>query len=81
VTDGYIISEGPGMTLFEIRAEQPVWRKSSFCAAGECAELAQQGEMILMRSSLAPHAIVKYTADEFRALRLSFQSGEFDDLG
>jgi hypothetical protein len=36
--------------------------------------------MILMRSTLAPKAVVRYTAAEFRALQLGFRSGEFDDL-
>jgi hypothetical protein len=35
---------------------------------------------ILLRSSQEPRVIVKYTPEEFRALRLGFQAGEFDDL-
>lgn len=68
------------MKLYEIRPKRVVWRKSSFCAAGECAELAQKDGAILLRSSQAPRVVVTYTAEEFRALRLGIQSGEFDDL-
>jgi hypothetical protein len=57
------------------------WRRSTFCANGECAEIAKEDGLILMRSSLDPHTVIKYTTEEFRALRLGFQSGEFDDLG
>lgn len=34
----------------------------------------------MLRSSVAPHAVVRYTPEEFRALRLAIQAGEFDDL-
>jgi hypothetical protein len=69
------------MRLYEMRSKQIAWRKSSFCAAGECAEIAEKDDMILMRSTLAPHVVLKYTVDEWRALRLGIQSGEFDDIG
>jgi hypothetical protein len=36
--------------------------------------------MILLRSSLAPRVVVKYTPEEFRALLRGIQAGEFDDL-
>lgn len=62
------------------RYENVNWRRAA-CANGECAEVGQQGDMILMRSTLAPDVIVSYTAAEFRVLRLSFQAGQFDDLG
>jgi hypothetical protein len=68
------------MKLYEPRSKQTAWRRSSFCAAGECAEIARKDDVILLRSSLAPHVVVKYTPDEFRALRLGIQSGEFDDF-
>jgi|HubBroStandDraft_4_1064222.scaffolds.fasta_scaffold1329113_1 hypothetical protein len=68
------------MRLYEMRSKTVVWRKSSFCAAGECAEVAKEQDMILLRSTLAPGVVVRYTLEEFRALRLGFQAGEFDDL-
>ena len=69
------------MRLYEVWPKSVKWRKSSFCAAGECAEIAKDGEIILMRSTNAPRVVVKYTPEEFRALKLAFQSGEFDDIG
>lgn len=68
------------MRLHDMRPKTAVWRKSSFCAAGECAEIARKDDVILVRSTLAPRVVVRYTPEEFRALRLGFQSGEFDDL-
>jgi hypothetical protein len=56
------------------------WRKSSFCANSECAEVVRQEGMILLRSSLAPQVVVRFTPEEFRALRLGIQAGEFGDL-
>lgn len=50
-----------------------------FCTAGGCAKLVHAGDKILLRSSHEPRVIVKYTPAEFRALRLGFQAGEFDD--
>jgi len=69
------------MKLFDMQAKHINWRKSSFCAGGECAQIARSHEMVLMRSTLAPRAVVRYTPEEFRALRLAFQNHEFDDLG
>ncbi len=36
--------------------------------------------MIFVRGTRAPGIVVKYTAEEFRTLRLGFHSGEFDDF-
>ena len=70
------------MKTYEIRRHKGAdWRRSSFCVQGECAEVTRQGDMILLRSSLAPRVVVRYTPEEFRALRLAIQAGEFDDLG
>jgi hypothetical protein len=67
------------MKLYTIQPKW-AWRKSSFCVQGECAEIAWKNGMILLRSSLARRAVVRYTPEEFRALRLGMQAGEFDDL-
>jgi hypothetical protein len=69
------------MRLYEIGPKSAKWRKSSYCAGGECAEIAKDGEIILMRSTNAPRVVVKYTPEEYRALKLAIQSGEFDDIG
>lgn len=69
------------MRLFDVQRPSAVaWRKSSFCSGGECAEIRRKGDRILVRNSLAPRAVVAYTPEEFRALRLGIQAGEFDDL-
>lgn len=69
------------MKLYRVqRPKRVAWRKSSFCVQGECAEVARKDGMIMLRSSLAPRAVVRYTPEEFRALRLAIQAGEFDDL-
>lgn len=69
------------MKLYEVRRPRRVaWRRSSFCAGGECAELTRTDDMIFVRSTLAPRKVVKYTPAEFRALRLGIKAGEFDDL-
>lgn len=70
-----------GMKIYEIRRRKGAdWRRSSFCVQGECAEVTRKDDMILFRSSLAPRTVVRYTPEEFRALRLGMQAGEFDDL-
>jgi Domain of unknown function (DUF397) len=68
------------MRLFAAWSKSADWRRSSYCAAGECAEIAKDGDVVLMRSTNAPRVVVKYTPEEFRALRQAFQSGEFDDI-
>jgi Domain of unknown function (DUF397) len=62
------------------RPGRAVWRRSSYCYSGECAEITREDGMILVRSSMAPGAVVTYTPEEFRALRLGIKAGEFDDL-
>ncbi len=68
------------MKIYEARPKCAGWRRSSFCASSECAEIGRKDDKILMRSSLAPRCVVRYTPEEFRALRLAMQAGEFDDL-
>jgi hypothetical protein len=64
-----------------LKLEGSSWRRSTFCASGECAEVTKKDDKILLRSSLAPSVIVTYTPDEWRAFRQGIQSGQFDDLG
>ena len=59
---------------------EPAWRRASFCAAGECVEIAKQDDMILLRNSQAPGTAVRYTPEEWRAFAQGFRAGEFDDL-
>ena len=64
------------------RAEQPSWRKSSFCASGECVEVAQRDGLIVVRNSMEPRRrMVRYTPQEWQAFVRGVKAGEFDDLG
>jgi len=57
------------------------WRRSRFCASGECVEIAKSDGMILVRDSKAPHVEpLTYTQDEFRAFVRGVMAGDFDDL-
>jgi Domain of unknown function (DUF397) len=68
------------MRFSEIRRPHLSWQKSSFCASGECTEIAKQGNMIILRNSTRPRKIVRYTADEWRAFTSGLMAGEFQDL-
>jgi Domain of unknown function (DUF397) len=62
-------------------SEPDRWRRSSFCGAGECVEVARLDGSVLIRDSKDPSAgALSYTVDEFRALVQGIQAGEFDDL-
>ncbi len=70
------------------QTNQPVWRKASFCASGECVEVAQRNGMIVLRSSNGRRGIsvgsrrrVHYTGQEWQAFLRGVKAGEFDDLG
>jgi Domain of unknown function (DUF397) len=56
------------------------WQKSSYCAGGECVELAVLGGQVLLRNSGKPGVIIRYTAAEWRAFMLGMQAREFDDI-
>jgi Domain of unknown function (DUF397) len=60
---------------------QPAWRKSSFCASGECVEIAQQNGVIVLRDSKEPRGHVHYTTEEWQSFVRGVKAGEFDDLG
>jgi hypothetical protein len=65
---------------FSPQSQLVAWRKSSFCQNGECAEISQQGEDIVLRSTRSPRDEVRLTAGEWRALVKGVQAGEFLDL-
>jgi hypothetical protein len=60
--------------------ETAVWRKASFCQAGECAEVAAEDEEILLRSTRSPETVVRLTTAEWQALTKGIQAGEFASL-
>jgi hypothetical protein len=73
--------QGPEMNRYEgKRYKGMAWRRSSFCAQGECAEVARRDGLILLRSSLAPREVIAYTPAGFRELQLRIKAGEFDHL-
>ena len=68
--------------------KQLMWRKASFCASGECVEVAQRNDMIVLRSTNGPRGItvgprrsVHYTTQEWQTFVRGVKAGEFDDLG
>ena len=55
------------------------WCKASFCQAGECVEIAEYGEAVIMRSSAHPDAgYLCFTAKEFGSFLAGAKAGEFD---
>jgi hypothetical protein len=64
-----------------IRRSPPDWRKSSFCAANECVEIARMNGSVVLRSSTRPWRTVRYTPQEWQAFVNGLRAGEFRDLG
>jgi hypothetical protein len=65
------------MIPFGTQLHPGAWYKSGFCQNGECAEIAVQGEEILLRSSREPERVVYLAAAEWQALVKGIQAGEF----
>jgi hypothetical protein len=60
---------------------QPAWRRASYCAAGECVEVAQRDGMIMLRDSTQPHgSVLHYAAKEWRHFVRNVRTGEFGEL-
>jgi len=60
----------------------PAWRKASFCASGECLEVAQGNGVILIRDSVQPRGVVlKSAARDWQSLIGRVKAGELDQLG
>jgi hypothetical protein len=63
------------------RSVQPAWRTASFCASGECVEVAQGDDLIILRDSTRPHgSMLHYGAAEWRSFIRTVKAGEFDNL-
>ena len=61
------------------RLAQPVWRTASFCASGECVEIAERDGMIILRDSTQPAGrILHYGAEEWRFFVRRIKAGEFN---
>lgn len=63
------------------RAAEPVWRKASCCAGGECVEVSEQEDAVVLRNSKDPGAVLRCTGMEWRIFLRGIKAGEFDDLG
>ena len=63
-------------------ASASAWRRSTFCASGECVEVAvSDGGAILVRDSKVPQSEpLSFTQDEFRAFVLGAAAGQYNDL-
>jgi hypothetical protein len=64
------------------QTEQPAWHKSSFCASGECVEVAAHNGMIVLRDAKEPSGgMLRYTTEEWQSFVKGIKAGEFDHLG
>ena len=61
---------------------KPFFRKSRFCASGECVEVAQRGDQIILRDSARPDdgGLLHYGVEEWRSFVRNIKAGEFGDL-
>jgi hypothetical protein len=74
---GYVIGHTSSNEAF-----RPVWRKASFCASGECVEVAQRDGLIILRDSTQPHgSMLRYAADQWRSFICNVKAGAFDSPG
>jgi Domain of unknown function (DUF397) len=56
------------------------WRRPRRCASGECPEIGICDGMVVIRSSEAPHVVVRLTPGEWADLVVGIRAGEFDDV-
>ena len=57
------------------------WRKPSRCRLQECVEVSHQDDVVLLRDSARPDAVLSVTAASWRAFTAAIRAGEFDQLG
>jgi hypothetical protein len=62
-----------------LRRPQLDWRKSSFCASGECLELASSDDVFFVRNSTDPRKVISCNAEELAAFAKGLAAGEFAD--
>lgn len=61
--------------------DQLTWRLSSFTGDGDCVELAEDGDSVLVRNSNDREAgTLTFTRPELAAWIAGCKAGEFDDL-
>ncbi len=59
-------------------ADQPTWHRS--CEGGACIEAAAKGESVILRSSVAPEAILTFTRAEWQEFLAGAKRGHFDGV-
>lgn len=58
------------------------WRRATFCASNECVEVAQRGDMIILRDSARPRSsVLSCTAEDWGSFMYNIKSGQLDSLG
>jgi Domain of unknown function (DUF397) len=57
------------------------WRRASYCQNGECLEILQDDQSVMVRDSAHPEAVVCASTESWRAFRDAVKAGELDDLG
>jgi hypothetical protein len=57
--------------------ENLVWQRSSFCANGQCAEVATDGVFVYLRNSREPEKVIRLDLDEWAALKQGIHNGDF----
>lgn len=56
------------------------WRKSSYCANGECVEVREHSDAVAVRSSSAPDVVLRCTVAQFTSFLQTIKIGELDHL-
>ncbi len=71
------------MSPNEVRqAAEPAFRRASLCASGECVEVGQRDDMVVLRDSTQPHGtLLHYAAGDWGSFVRRIKAGRFDGLG
>jgi Domain of unknown function (DUF397) len=70
------------MTSDEVgQAAAPAFRRSSFCASGECIEVARRDYTITLRDSTQPRGtMLHYASSDWASFIRNIKSGKLDSL-
>jgi len=64
------------------QAVQPAFRRASFCAGGECIEVAQRDSIITLRDSTQPQgSMLNYASADWGSFVRRIKAGKLDGLG
>jgi hypothetical protein len=71
--------ERAGMQSHDVMQGGPLnWYRASFCAAGECVEIAAHADVVIMRNSAYPEAgYIYFSPREFGSFVTAAKAGEF----